>query len=129
SFSGDVNNEAVEGKCGDSGESSLENPSKLATKTSATSPLTVGANVKDVATISGLSEATGKGTITFKLYSDSKCETTPVFESTSAGISANGNANSGEYSTLSLHDALPISSFSGDVNNEAVEGKCGDSGE
>src|SRR5207302_3372801 len=129
SFSADVNNEAVEGKCGDSGESSLVNQAKPAIKTSATSPVTVGANVKDVATISGLSEATGKGTITFKLYSDSKCETTPVFESKSAGISANGNVNSGEYTTKATGTYYWIASFSADVNNEAVEGKCGDSGE
>src|SRR5947208_10076258 len=63
------------------------------------------------------------------LYSDSKCETTPVFESTSAGISANANVNSGEYTTKATGTYYWIASFSGDVNNEAVEGKCGDSGE
>src|SRR5205823_10254928 len=78
---------------------------------------------------SGLSEATGKGTITFKLYSDSKCETTPVFESTSAGISANGNVNSGEYTTKATGTYYWIASFSGDANNEAVSGECGDENE
>src|SRR5206468_1404005 len=91
-------NEAGSTACGDEKESSLVNPGKPSITTSATTPVTVGEKIHDTATISGLVEPTGKGTITFKLYSDKECKT-KVFSSASAGISANGKVSSGEYTT------------------------------
>src|SRR5439155_10890134 len=99
SSSGDANNEAVAGECGDENESSVVEKAQPAIKTSAVTGVTVGANIKDVAAISGLVEPTGQGTITFKLYSDSKCETAPHTEETQARSSANCSVNSGEYTT------------------------------
>src|SRR5207249_444646 len=127
-YSGDANNEAASTPCKDAGESSVVEKAKPGIKTTATSPVTVGSNIKDVATISGLVEPTGKGTITFKLYSDSECKV-EVFSSTSAGVSVNGKVNSGEYTTKATGTYYWIASFSGDANNEAVASKCKDSGE
>src|SRR5207253_225080 len=38
--------------------------------TAAVTPVTVGAKIKDTATLSGLVDADGTGTVTFRLYSD-----------------------------------------------------------
>jgi hypothetical protein len=129
SFSGDKNNEATATKCGDSGETSVVEKASPKVTTSAVSPVTVGEKIKDTATISGLVDPTGEGTITFKLYSDSKCETKPLFESTSAGITANGSVESGEFTTTATGSYFWVASFSGDHNNQPAATKCGDSGE
>src|SRR5439155_19208294 len=89
SSSGDANNEAVAGECGDENESSVVEKAKPTIKTSAVTGVTVGANIKDVATISGLVEPTGtEGTSTVRLYSGEECNN-EVFKSVATGISSN----------------------------------------
>jgi hypothetical protein len=122
-FSGDKNNEAIESGCKAANESSLVNPAKPAVTTKAVTPVTVGEPVKDTASISGLVDPTGEGTITFKLYSDEKCDT-EVFTSTSAGITVNGEVPSGEFTPTSTGTYYWTAKFSGDKNNEAAESGC-----
>jgi hypothetical protein len=87
--------------------------------------VTVGATIKDTATLSGLVAPTGTGTVTFKLYSDPKCES-EVFSSTTGGISANGTVSSAEYTTTEARTYYWIATYSGDANNKAVADSCGD---
>ena len=58
-FAGDSKNVAVSGNCGDQGESSTVNKIGPSISTLASSGVTVGAKIHDVATLSGASGATG----------------------------------------------------------------------
>jgi hypothetical protein len=91
--------------------------------TVASTPVTVGENVKDTATLSGLVEPTGTGTVTFRLYSDSECKT-EVFSSTSGAIHANGAVSSGEYTTKAAGTYYWTASYPGDANNKPVSSGC-----
>jgi hypothetical protein len=122
-YSGDANNLEAATKCGDTGESSLVEPTKPSISTKAVSPVTVGAAIHDTATLSGLVNPTGEGTVTFKLYSDEKCET-EVFKSTSAGVKANGNVESSEYTPTATGTYYWTASFSSDKNNEPAVSGC-----
>ena len=66
SYSGDGNNEAVAGVCGDQGERSDVDKASPTISTSATDGTPPGASIHDVATVKGLtSDATG--TVAFSL--------------------------------------------------------------
>src|SRR5262249_29475121 len=123
SFSGDANNKPAATKCGDAGETSVVEKAQPQITTSPTSGVTVGANIKDTATLSGLVQPTGTGTATFKLSSDSECKT-QVFSSTSGGISANGTVASGEFATNEARTYFWIATYSGDANNKEVSSGC-----
>ena len=83
--------------------------------------MTVGEKIKDTATLSlAWSNRPRTGTVTFKLYSDSGCKTTPAFESTNppGGVSANGPVSSSEYTTTAAGTYYWTASYSGDKNNK-----------
>src|SRR5262249_11038682 len=101
SYAGDKNNASIASKCGDASESSAVEPPAPKIKTAATTPVTVGATIKDTATLEGLVEPTGTGTVTFKLFSDAECKT-EVFSFTTTGISADGSVSSAEYTTAAV---------------------------
>jgi hypothetical protein len=86
--------------------------------------VTVGANIKDTATLSGLISPTGTGTVTFRLFSDPECKT-QVFSSTTGGITANGTVASAEFATNEARTYLWTATFSGDANNKEVSSPCG----
>jgi hypothetical protein len=127
-YAGDANNQPAKTACKDAAETTVVEKAQPQITTAATGGVTVGANIKDTATLSGLINPTGTGTVTFKLYSDSECKT-EVFSSTSGGISANGNVASGEYATKAAGTYFWIASYSGDANNKPAATKCGDAGE
>jgi hypothetical protein len=132
SFSGDSNNEPKSTVCGESGETSVVNKAKPTISTSAVSPVTVGANIHDTATIAGLVNPDGTGTITFNLYGPSEsadCSGTAIFTDTVTGISADGDYPSGDYLTVDAGSYYWVASFSGDSNNEPKSTVCGESGE
>ncbi|MFC2037761.1 hypothetical protein ACFLYD_07345, partial [Chloroflexota bacterium] len=74
-FSGDANNKVVDTPCKDANETSVVDKAQPEISTSAVTPVTVGEAISDTATIDGLVNPTGDGTITFKLYSDDTCAT------------------------------------------------------
>src|SRR5262245_61521902 len=128
SFSGDKNNEAASTSCKDAGESSVVGPAKPKITTEATASVTVGEKIKDTATIRSEERRTGEGKITFKLFSDEKCET-EVTSSVVEKIKANGKYDSGEFQTKATGTYYWTASFSGDNNTEAASTSCKDAGE
>jgi hypothetical protein len=129
SYSGDVNNLPSTGACGDEGETSTIAKAPTGIATASTSE-TIGGAVHDVATLSG---ATGDatGTITFNLYGPSStadCSTDPVFTD-SVDVAGPGDYQSADFTAAVAGSYYWIASYSGDVNNEASTGTCGDDGE
>jgi len=100
----------------------------LVLTTSALTPVTVGDNIHDTATIKGLINPDGTGSITFKLYSDAACAT-EVFSDVVSPIPADGDYVSGDYATTAAVSYYWIASFSGDSNNDPIENACGNAGE
>jgi hypothetical protein len=96
--------------------------------TSAVTQVTVGENIHDTATISGLVNPDGTGSITFTLYSDVAC-TNQVFADTVSSISANGDYVSANHTATAVGSYYWIASFSGDSNNDPIETACLDEGE
>ncbi|HEU0297497.1 MAG TPA: DUF11 domain-containing protein [Anaerolineales bacterium] len=96
--------------------------------TSAVTDVTVGENIHDTASMSGLVNPDGTGSITFRLYSDAAC-TNQVFTDTVSGISANGDYVSADHATTATGSYYWVASFSGDPNNEPASTNCGDEGE
>ena len=128
SYSGDANNNAASTACGDNGETSHVTPATPAITTTATAEVNLGSPISDTATISGLVNADGTGTITFTAYSDNTCATS-VFSSTVSPVTADGDYNSGNFTPGSAGTYYWIASFSGDGNNDPATTLCGDPGE
>jgi hypothetical protein len=133
-YSGDAKNNGVAGACGAAGETSVVTKASpaISTVAVATDNALPGASVKDTATVTGLS-ANATGTVTFAIYSNNGC-TTLV---TTLGPVAIGNVTGGKATAVSpvytgitaAGDYFFIASYSGDANNTAVAGKCGDANE
>jgi hypothetical protein len=134
SYNGDPNNEAAAGTCGDANEtSSVDKASPaISTVAVATDNALPGTSVKDTATVTGLS-ANATGTVSFAIYSNNTCVTLvttlgPVAIGTVTGGTA--TAVSPAYTGITAAgDYFFIASYSGDANNKAVAGKCGDANE
>lgn len=134
SYSGDVNNNAAAGSCGDAGETSVVTRASpdISTQAVATDDTLPSSAVQDTATLTGLS-ANATGTVTFRIYSDDECSTVvttlgPVAIGTVTGGTA--TATSPSYTGLtSAGTYFFIASYSGDSNNNGVEGECGDENE
>ena len=129
SYSGDVNNLASSGACGDTNETSTVGKQPTGITTVATSG-TFGDAVHDVATLSGATANAG-GTISFTLYGPSaspNCSGQSVYSKT-VDVSGPGDYNSGDYTPTAAGSYYWIAMYSGDVNNQPSSGTCGDSGE
>lgn len=128
SYSGDVNNAAVSGDCGDPGESvsvSQAHP----TLTTTASPGTVsGSLLTDTAVVAG--GVNPAGTITFRLFGpdDATCSSPPIFTS-DRPVEGNGPVTSGAVSPTPIGTYRWVAAYSGDANNAGVGGACGDPGE
>jgi hypothetical protein len=96
--------------------------------TQASAGVNSGGSVSDTATVAGGS-APG-GTITFSLYgpNDTSCGGTPVFSST-VPVTGAGSYSSGSFTVTTPGTYRWITSYSGDVNNNAVTTACDDAGE
>jgi hypothetical protein len=106
-------------------EQSVVSPKQPTISTTATTPVTLGASIKDTATVSGGSSPTG--TVTFKLYDNSSCTAPAVFTDTET--LSGGSATSASFTPAAAGDYFWIASYSGDNNNKSVSGSCGDQGE
>ena len=128
SYSGDANNDARSGACGDANESTEVAKASPTLTTQASAPVSVGGNLSDTATLAGGASPTG--TITFNLYppSDSDCLATPAFTSTKP-IIGNADYASDPFAATSPGTWRWVSSYSGDANNDARSGACGDANE
>ena len=88
-----------------------------------------GDQISDTATLSGAHLPT-TGTVTFNLYGrlDPTCQSAPIFTST-VPIGADGTATSAPFTATQAGNYHWIASYSGDANNAAVAGACGDENE
>jgi uncharacterized repeat protein (TIGR01451 family) len=134
SYSGDVDNNAVAGQCGDAGETSVVTKAspEISTVAVATRHTLPGTAVEDTATLTGLS-ANATGTVTFALYSDDDCsDLVTTLGPVAIGTVTGGSASATSPSYTGIREAGTyyfIASYSGDANNNAVAGKCGDKNE
>ena len=92
--------------------------------TSATATATVGQNISDKATLSGLVNPTGTGTVTFDIYKGADCSGAKLnaqpIAATPATVSANGDYTSANFNTAATGAGTYhwIAHFSGDANNK-----------
>ena len=131
SYSGDNNNVTVTGHCGDAGETSAVTQAETAISTSATNAQLPAGTIHDVATVTGLT-ANATGTVRFDLYNNNECAGDTVFSNTKPlGVVTAGVATvtSASYAPGAAGDYYWIAFYSGDANNLASEGDCGDEGE
>ena len=132
-YSGDANNAPVTGVCGEEGETSRVTSSPTLV-TQASAPVTVGAQISDTATVSGIftePSATSTGTLVFDLYgpADPTCAGPPYASSMPVTVRGNGVYNSGAFTTTSVGTYRFIARYSGDGFNAPAEGKCNDANE
>ncbi len=133
SYSGDTNNSTISGACSDANENvtvttAAPTISTVASPASATLSGS-GNDLTDTATLAG--GVTPTGTITFKLFADNGnggCGT-QVGNSVTATVSGNGSYTSPPAHVSAAGAYHWIASYGGDVNNGAVSGACGDTGE
>src|SRR5262249_62140605 len=97
--SSDANYTAISGSCNDSLVSFTTLFRSPAIQTTASGTVTIGSAISDSATISGLQNPTGAGTITFKLYGPNDTNCTGELQTTlkSAARTPNGTNGSGTY--------------------------------
>jgi hypothetical protein len=93
--------------------------------TAASPDITVGGQLTDTATVTGLVNPTG-GTVDFRLYGpdDATCSGKPVFESLGQPLSPAGTATSTPFTPTRGGVYRWRAFYSGDANNEAVSGPC-----
>ena len=130
-YAGDANNVSYTTSCGAGGETVGVVQASPTISTNATGSVTVGGAVSDTATLSGLVDPTGAGTVTFALYPNPGCTGTPLYTHSSAGVAATGNLGSGSYTTTSANVSGDYwtASYTGDANNKQVSEGCGASNE
>ena len=125
-YSGDANNkEATSGCAAEPLEVEKAMPEVITAQLPASG--TVGATFKDKATISGLFGAKPGGSVSWKLYDNSKCEGSAVASDGPVAVTGDG-----EYTTPS--GASPdlagtyywVATYTGDANNNEVSSGCAD---
>ena len=133
-YSGDANNSAVSGACGDADQTVTVTFKPTLNTQAVPAQAELGSNIHAEATLVGGVNPTG--TVTFILYRpfDDACYT-PIFTSTKA-ISATGAATSDTYTLAPIRDYAYLgtyrwkASYSGDANNApSVEQACGAPGQ
>ena len=108
-FTGDANNNAAAGECLEEGENTEVEEASPEIATDATASVTVGAKIKDVATLSGLVNATGTGSVSFDLYKGEDCtEETFVttLKATPSSVTGSGAGN-GPYTSEEFDTTQP----------------------
>jgi hypothetical protein len=93
--------------------------------TAASGDITVGGQLTDTATVTGLVNPVG-GTVDFRLYGpdDATCARPPVFESLGQPLAAGGTVTSAPFTPTRPGVYRWRAFYSGDANNEAVSGEC-----
>jgi hypothetical protein len=135
-YSGDNNNYPVTSSCGAAtvvvGKATpMLNVNAVSTINAPLSGALYGVPFEDAASLVGYNSPTG--TITFDLYgpNDPTCTGTPVFTSGAVSL-VNEFAESGTFTATSTTGAGVyhwVASYSGDPDNSAVSGACGDAGQ
>jgi hypothetical protein len=132
SYSGDANNNPIAGACNDANESVVVSQATPSIATTASAGGVIGVSVTDSATLSGGFAPTGS--IVFRLYGPSAtivCDAgNLVFTSSPIAVTGNGSYGPSDAFTPTAPGTYRwIASYSGDTNNAAVAGACGDANE
>jgi hypothetical protein len=125
-YSGDADNEAEAGTCGEEGETSVVDKATPTLDTSATDGVDLGGQIAATASLGGGHEPTG--TVTFELFApgDTACTGSPVFTAT-VPLGADGSAPSGAFTPIAAGTYAWRATYSGDTDNDSVTGACGPS--
>jgi hypothetical protein len=106
------------------------------TVTTSATGATIGGSISDSATITGLVNPTGAGSITFNAYApnDPTCSGNPVFTTSVPGINGDGTYGPVSFSPTGTAPQTAgtyqwKAEFSGDANNSKTTAVCGDEGE
>ncbi len=128
SYPGDSNNNSVSA-CGGTGETLTVNKATTSLSTAASTNVSVGQSVTDVATLSDGYNPTG--TITYTLYGPSSTQscTTQVGQVTANVTSGNAQYTSPSITPTQAGTYWWITNYGGDSNNTATTNGCGVSGE
>jgi LPXTG-motif cell wall-anchored protein len=133
-YDGDANNAPVSGVCSDATEMvTVRHVPTIATVASPT--VSLGIDISDSATVSGLVNPDPAATVRFDLYapSDPTCAAAPIASSVaSIAIAADGTtatATAQAYRSTVVGTYRWIATFSGDANNASVSGLCSDPSE
>lgn len=127
SYGGDVNNLPSSGECGDEGETSTVGRKPTLIGTAASTSI-VGNPIHDTATLSG-GTPNITGTITFRAFDTADCSGDPVFTSVPVPVDGNGDYVSPNFTPVAAGSYYWIAAYSGDDNNLASSGACGEAGE
>jgi hypothetical protein len=140
SFSGDANNSAKAGACGDPGEQSIVSPitpQLVTTASNGTSQTaqSLGGAITDSATLSGTAKqpnGTGAGgNVVFRLYSAAGCDSSKlVFTSSQFAVSGDNTYGPASYTPAAAGTYYWVATYSGNSpNTNGTAGTCGDGGE
>jgi uncharacterized repeat protein (TIGR01451 family) len=125
-YSGDVNNHGpVSSPC--TSEKLVVEPKTPVLATTATSSVAIGGTIHDVAHLSGGFNPTG--TISFDVFDDANCASKVGTVAATSAVSGNGNYTSADFTPAKAGTYKWIAHYSGDGNNNSVNGHCGDEGE
>jgi hypothetical protein len=127
SYSGDSNNNPASGQCNDANESVIVKASPTIS-TQASPDVFLGGSISDTATLASGTAPTG--TITFTLFGpdNETCSGPPIFTSTKT-VNGNGSYTSDSFTPSSQGTYRFVAVYSGDANNNAAAGACGDANE
>jgi uncharacterized repeat protein (TIGR01451 family) len=141
-YSGDANNAASRGACGEPTEISTVEKAPTDITTTATPQAILGSetltDIRDAAVVTGATtDPAATGTVTFDLYGpytgddEQDCSGTPIFTSVSDLASGDGGyaAQSENFTPTAPGTYLWIARYSGDANNQASAGECGEANE
>ncbi|MCU1379858.1 MAG: hypothetical protein JWN29_2841, partial [Acidimicrobiales bacterium] len=126
SYSGDTNNTGATGACGDTDEAVVIAKAGPTFSSTASTGGQVGVTpVSDTATIADGVASTGA--VTFKLYGpgDATCAGPAAFTDTRT-VSGNGAYTSAPFTPIRAGTYRWVASYSGDIDNTAAAGACGD---
>jgi hypothetical protein len=134
-YNGDRNNAPVSGVCSDPSEISTVNRHRPSIATQATTSASIGTDVNDVATVTGLLRPAADATVTFVVYGpdDAACVTQPAAIST-VPLVLDASRTGGTATAQPFQTTLPgtyrwLATYNGDANNAPVSGTCGDPAE
>ena len=132
-YSGDANNEAAAGSCGDAAEVTIVARARPSIATAASPDIVLGAGtLSDQATVNGRVHPQPGATVDFRLYGpdDADCSGPPVFESLDVAQPAAGGAvMSAAFTPKRAGTYRWTAAYNGDADNAPAAGACNDANE
>ena len=126
SYSGDANNFATTSPCtaGTNEQLTVNKASPSITTTLSAGSITAGTTANDTATLTGVVNSTGSGTVTYSYYTNNTCSTGTVAVNTVTVSTGGAVPNSSSVTFGSAGTFYWQASYSGDANNNAATSPC-----